>query len=146
MKKHILFFTLSILFSGLQLLGQNVSGTIVDENGEGVIGATILVRGSTQGTTTDFDGNFNLEVPTLTDTLEISYVGYEQQVIPINLRNSIDVVMSLNANEMDEIVVVGYGRQKKRLVTGAISRVSEEDIKATPIPVSYTHLTLPTKA
>ena len=74
-----------------------------------------------------------MNVPSLSDTLEVTYIGYESQIIPINLRSNIDVVLAVQSNELDEIVVVGYGRQKKRLVTGAISRVDEETIKETPV-------------
>jgi TonB-linked SusC/RagA family outer membrane protein len=133
MKKQILYIVLATLFSGLQLVGQNVSGIVLDENGEGVIGATVLLKGSTVGTTTDFDGSYTIDVPSLSDTLEISYIGYETQVIPIGLRSNIDITMAVMSNQLDEIVVVGYGRQKKRLVTGAISRVDEATIKETPI-------------
>jgi len=134
MKKTItIYLTLALLAFSFQLVGQSVSGMIIDEDGAGVIGATILIKGSSQGTTTDFDGNYTIDVNSLTDTLEVSYLGYETQMVPINLRDRVDITMQVQSNQLDEIVVVGYGRQKKRLVTGAISRVSEEDIKATPI-------------
>lgn len=134
MKKTILI-VLSIFLTGFtyQLIAQSVSGLILDENGEGVIGATILVKGSSIGTTTDFDGSYTIDVNSLSDTLEVSYVGYTTQLVPINLRQEINIDMEVMSNELDEIVVVGYGRQKKRLVTGAISRVSGEEIKKTPI-------------
>jgi len=132
-KTNFFFLSLFLIAFSLQLKGQSVSGLILDENGEGVIGATVLVLGSSQGTITDIDGRYSIDVSSLSDTLEISYVGYATQLIPINLRNTIDISMEVMTNQLDEVVVVGYGRQKKRLVTGAISRVSEEDIKATPI-------------
>ena len=134
MKKTIItILSFLIVAMSSQLVAQSVSGIISDESGEGVIGVTIVVKGTTQGTTTDFDGSYTLNVNSLSDTLEVSSIGYETQIVPINLRSELDIVLNVMSNELDEIVVVGYGRQKKRLVTGAISRVSEEDIKATPI-------------
>jgi len=129
--QFFIFFCLIGTFT--ELAGQAVSGVIYDEKGEGVIGATILLKGTTSGTTTDIDGSYSLNVNSLSDTLEVSYVGYETQFVPINLRNNIDVNLAVQSNQLDEVVVVGYGRQKKRLVTGAISRVSEDEIKSTPV-------------
>ena len=134
MKKTIYLLTVFCLLGALpHLVGQSVSGVIYDEQGQGVIGATILLKGTTAGTTSDIDGSYALDVKSLSDTLEVSYVGYETQLVPINLRNNVDVNLAVMSNQLDEVVVVGYGRQKKRLVTGAISRVSEEEIKETPI-------------
>ena len=134
MKKTMkIYLSALLLMASLQLMSQSVSGVILDENGEGVIGATILIKGTSQGTTTEFDGSYTMNVNSLSDTLQVSYIGYKSQVVPINLRTTVDITMMLDANELDEVVVVGYGRQKKRLVTGAISRVSEEEIKSTPI-------------
>ena len=127
----LLFFCL--LASITQLTSQAVSGVVTDDSGESIIGATILLKGTTLGTTSDIDGSYTIDVNSLSDTLEISYIGYETQIVPINLRQNVDISLEFMSNQLDEVVVVGYGRQKKRLVTGAISRVSEEDIKATPI-------------
>ncbi len=132
-KTNLIFLCLLFLGISLQLAGQTVSGTVVDDKGESVIGATILVKGSSLGVTTDIDGSYSIKVNSLSDTLMISYVGYQTQIIPISLRDRIDITMQIESNELDEVVVVGYGRQKKLLVTGAISTVTEEQIKAVPI-------------
>ena len=134
MKKTIYLLTFFCLLGALpNLVGQSVSGVIYDEQGQGVIGATILLKGTTAGTTSDIDGSYALDVKSLSDTLEVSYVGYETQLVPISLRSNVDVNLAVMSNQLDEIVVVGYGRQKKRLVTGSISRVSEDEIKSTPV-------------
>lgn len=136
MKK--LFFnilTLLLIGSCFSLISaQVVSGTITDgQTQESIIGATVLLKGTTIGSISDIDGSFTLEADLLTDTLMISYIGYETIEEPISGRTSIDISMALQSNKLDEIVVVGYGRQKKRLITGAISRVDDEQIKKTPI-------------
>ncbi len=111
-----------------------VKGIILDaETGEAIIGATIVLKGTTTGTLSDFDGSYELNANLSTDSLEIAYVGYKSIVEAINGRNNIDFNLSVNTNELEEIVVIGYGRQKKKVVTGAVSSVSNEEIKATPI-------------
>jgi TonB-linked SusC/RagA family outer membrane protein len=123
-----------IVCIGVNVNGQNTISGIIDdaENGEPIIGATILKKGTADGTISDIDGSFSLNVASLYDTIEVSYVGYKSAIIPIAGRQTVNVSIMLNSLELDEVVVVGYGRQKKREVTGAIARVSEEDINSTP--------------
>ena len=111
-----------------------VSGTITDgETGEAIIGATILVKNTSDGTISDFDGTYKLLVKQLTDTLVISYIGYKTIETPINGRTVIDEVLNVDNNVLDEVVVVGYGRQKKKVVTGAVARISSKEITETPV-------------
>lgn len=125
---------LSLLCLSTFVVGQNtVTGIISDaERSEPIIGATILVKGTDTGTITDIDGNYSIKAGS-SDTLLVSYIGYLAQEIALNGRSSLDVILSLDNVQLDEVVVVGYGRQKKRLVSGAISQVSNEEIKAAPI-------------
>lgn len=104
-----------------------VTGTITDaESGEPLIGANILVQGSTTGTITDFDGKYSIDVPADATTLNISYTGYSTQSIEIAGRTVVDVALS--AGELlEEVVVVGYGSVKKSDLTGAVTAVTEED-------------------
>lgn len=135
-KKNWLILTIGCLFlsvSGLRGQDIDVAGTVIDgESGEPVIGATILLKGTSEGTVTDFDGNYVLKVKSPNDTLMITYIGYKEMIIPVNARNTIDVVLEVFQNQLDEVIVVGYGRQKKKVVTGAVSRVSAEQISSTP--------------
>lgn len=130
---------LSIIFMFLvatNLLAQDaeVSGTVIDnETGEFLLGATVLEKGTGNGTVTDFDGNYTLTVSGQSDTLVIAYTGYKDSEIPINGRSVIDISLKVSASNLDEVVVIGYGRQKKKVVTGAISSVSSKEITSTPI-------------
>ena len=104
-----------------------ISGTITDaESGEPLIGASILAKGTTSGTISDFDGSYTLDVPEGTTTLVFSYTGYSAQEIEVNGQTTIDVTLSAGT-ELEEVVVTGYGTQKAKEVTGSIAHVSAED-------------------
>ena len=96
---------------------KRVTGKVVDKNGEPVIGANVVVKGTTNGTITDFDGNFSLEVPAKAQ-LAISYIGYVAQEIAVGNQTQLKVTLSEDAEALDEVVVVGYGTMKKRDLTG----------------------------
>lgn len=108
-------------------IAQTITGTVTDaESGEPLIGANILVKGTSSGTITDFDGKYSIEVPANATSLEISYTGYSSQTVEIAGRTQID--LSLSAGELlEEVVVVGYGSVKKSDLTGAVSSVTEKD-------------------
>ena len=112
-------------------LSAQVTGVIVDETGEPIIGASILEKGTTNGTITDFDGNFTLDVAEGA-TLEISYVGYATQSLKAAV--SMHVVMKEDTEVLEEVVVVGYGVQKKSDLTGSIAQVTEKDLQKQPAP------------
>lgn len=107
----------------------DVFGKITDETGLGLPGASVVVKGSTNGTTTDIDGNYKLTVPE-TAVLSISYVGYITQDVEIAGRSEINVSMAPDAETLEEVVVVGFGSQKKAHVTGAAASVDMEEILA----------------
>ncbi|MEP1984257.1 MAG: SusC/RagA family TonB-linked outer membrane protein, partial [Maribacter dokdonensis] len=110
-----------------------VSGVVSDETGTPLPGASVVVTGTTNGTQTDFDGNFTLSNVPSNGTLSISYIGYVSQQISINGQSSITVSMEIDAQALDEVVVVGYGAQSRAAVTGAISSVKSEDLNAVPV-------------
>src|SRR5690625_1041385 len=116
----------------------NVSGTVTDQNGEPLIGVNVLVQGTNTGTATDFDGHFALEDISENATLIFSYVGYQTQEVVLNGRSNISVVMVEDLQTLDEVVVVGYGTQKKATVTGAISVIDGEKIMESPA-INYTN-------
>lgn len=101
-------------------------------DGESIIGATVLVKGTQNGTATDLDGNFSLQAAP-TAVLVISAIGYESQEIPVNNRTNIRVVMRSDVIALQDIVVVGYGTQKKINLTGAVSTVSAADLAGKPV-------------
>lgn len=100
------------------------SGTIVDEQGEPIIGASIVQKGTTNGAVSDLDGNFSISVDP-SATLVISYIGYTSQ--ELSPRDNMRVVLKEDATSLDDVVVVGYGVQKKSVVTAAIAKVSADD-------------------
>lgn len=101
--------------------GRTVTGKIIDDTGEPLIGVSVLVKGTTVGTITDFDGNYSLEVPSGKHILVISYIGYKTQDITVGKSNQLNIKMEADTQALDEVVVVGYGVMKKRDVTGAVS-------------------------
>nr|HPM92850.1 SusC/RagA family TonB-linked outer membrane protein [Bacteroidales bacterium] len=111
-----------------------VTGKVSDEGGPGGIpGATVLEKGTTIGAITDADGNYSIAVANSNDTLVFSYIGYKTMEIPIMGRTKIDVTLSADLTELDEVVVIGYGTQKKKVVTGSISTVDAEKIEKIPV-------------
>ena len=121
----ILLMLLCTLFS-TSVYGQDgfaVSGTVVDEVGVPLPGASIIEKGTTNGVVSDFDGNYSFEVANSNATLTISYIGFEAQEVPINGNSVINVTMQSTASTLDEVVLVGYGAVKKKDLTGAISQV-----------------------
>lgn len=104
-----------------------ISGTILDEAGIPVIGANVIVQGTTNGTITDMDGKFSLEV-TPDAVLEISYIGYSTQSIPVGSQTNFNVTLQEDSETLDELVVVGYGTMKKKDLTGAMSALKGDDL------------------
>lgn len=108
-----------------------VSGTVVDSEGLPLPGANVLEKGTTNGTQTDFDGNFTLEVAEGA-TLVISYIGFETQEVPVDGRSTVDVTLAEDSAQLDEVVVVGYGTQRKQDLTGAVSVVKTDELAQQP--------------
>ncbi len=130
-KKLFLFLTLFFVGIGIVTAQTQVRGTVVDEAGIPIIGATIQVKGTGQGTVTDLDGQFSLSAPA-NSTLVISYVGLVTQEVAA--APNVNVILMSDTELLDEIVVVGYGTQRKRDVTSSISKVTGDEIAnlATP--------------
>ncbi|MBK8512409.1 MAG: TonB-dependent receptor [Saprospiraceae bacterium] len=111
-----------------------ISGKVIDdENGEGLPGATILIKGTSRGTTTDINGNFTLSVPDDNTVLEVSYIGYLNVELAVGTQSQFTIILKSDAKALSEVVVVGYGTQKKINLTGAISTVSAKDIASRPV-------------
>ncbi|MCM1489604.1 MAG: TonB-dependent receptor [Muribaculum sp.] len=116
---------------------KSVSGKVVDQNGEAVIGATVMVKGSTNGTATDFDGAYSLNNVAENATLTFSYVGCVTQEVKVAGKSVINVTLREDSNVLDDLVVVGYGTQKKSDVTGALSHVGAEELQSRPVSNAF---------
>ena len=128
-RSWLLGLIISILLIPVSAYAQTqktVTGTVIDETGEPLIGATVKVVGEPICASTDFDGHYVLKIPTTAKQLAFSYVGYDNLIVDIT-SDVIDVTMRPNSEVLDEIVVIGYGVRKKDDLTGSVSTVSEKD-------------------
>ena len=108
-----------------------ITGTVKDSNGEELIGASVVVKGNTSlGTVTDFNGNFQLSVPSENSVIVVSYVGMVTEQFKVEAKRSFNVTLSEN-NQLSEVVVVGYGQQKKASVVGAITQTTGQVLERT---------------
>ena len=125
--KRLLLSFLTLLLCTSMYAQQEITGTVVDEFDEGVIGATVKEKGTSNGTATDLDGNFKLKVKAGT-TLVFSYIGYEKQELPA--QQGMKVVMKDNAAQLAEVVVTGYQVQRKADLTGAVAVMDMKGAKS----------------
>ncbi|MCE7057345.1 TonB-dependent receptor [Algoriphagus sp. AGSA1] len=112
---------------------RTISGNVIDENGEAIPGVTVVLKGTLVGTNTATDGHFSLQVPENGGTLVFSFVGYLSQEIQISDSNTVDITLLEDTKSLDEVVVVGYGTQKKINLTGAVDQVSSEVLENRPV-------------
>ena len=128
MKRLSILFTLLLFVSiGLQAQGQQITGTVVSaEDGSALPGVTVIVRGTTVGAVTDFEGHYEITAPQGSGVLVFSFVGMQTQEIGIGTSTVIDVSMKVDAVNMDEVVVIGYGRATREASTGSVSVVKQE--------------------
>jgi TonB-dependent starch-binding outer membrane protein SusC len=127
-----LLMLLTIASGLVQAQGRIVSGNVKDSKGEAIPGVNIQVKGTSNGTISGSTGDFQLSVESDNDVLVFSFVGFEKQEIQVGSKTTIEVVLADDVSELDEIVVVGYGEQKKSVVTGAITKVSGESLNNVP--------------
>ena len=130
---HLFGLMAFLLLTSVQSFAQNlnVSGRVLDENGEGLIGAGVVIQGTTKGTITDIDGNYELSVPQGA-TLEFSCVGYATQSVEVT-GSRLDVTLAPDKRLIDESVVIAYGSQNKVTITGAVTAVSGESLMKSPV-------------
>ena len=129
-----LFLTLTLMLLSIGASAQDkitVTGTVVDGTGETIIGASVMEVGTTNGTVTDFDGNFKLQVKNANAQIRISYIGFTTKTVKVS-SNPMQITIEEDDKTLTEVVVVGYGAQKKESVIGAISQVSSKDLLSTP--------------
>ena len=133
LRKCLMLGLLAMLMP-LSLLAQDikVQGVVKDQTGETVIGATVMQKGTSNGTVTDFDGNFSLTVPS-NATLTISYIGFATQDIAVNGQTDLQIVMKDDSQTLSEVVVVGYGTMRKSDLTGAVGSLGAKDMENSPV-------------
>ena len=130
-KQHKVFMFLMLMILGISAYGQNVriSGTVVsDTDGSPLIGVTVQIKGTTKGTSTDIHGVYSLDV-NKGQTLVFSYIGFKNQEVKIDTKNTLNISLQEDFEVLDEVVVVGYGTMKRSDLTGAVVSVTNEDIK-----------------
>ncbi len=133
--RNLRFLLLSLYFftSIVTFAQTNVRGRVVDTTGETLIGVNVIVKGTSQGTVSDINGEFSLPVPSSNSTLIFSYVGFVEQEIPLNGRTYLNVTMEQDTEILDEVIVVGYGTQRRTSVTGAVSTLSDTELIKAPV-------------
>lgn len=112
---------------------KNVSGVVTDQNGDPIIGANVMVKGTTNGTITDVDGNFTINNVSQSAILVVSYIGYVTKEIPVGRQQPLRIVLQEDQQTLDEVIVVGYGTMKKSDITGAIASVDKDKIARQPV-------------
>jgi TonB-linked SusC/RagA family outer membrane protein len=134
MKRLSILFTLLLFVGlGLQAQGLQITGNVVSaEDGSALPGVTVIVKGTTVGAVTDFEGKYEITIPDGSTTLVFSFVGMQTQEIAIGTSTAINVTMEIDAVNMDEVVVIGYGTATREASTGAVSVVKEEQLRDIP--------------
>jgi TonB-dependent starch-binding outer membrane protein SusC len=137
MKKNLRLFLMFLIFitgtSGI-FAQRTVTGTVLDDQKQPVIGANVVIKGTTNGTMTDVNGKYSLNVPSPSSIITFSFIGYVSQDVIAGNSSVIDAVMQTEATALTEVVVVGYGTQKKTSLTGSVSTVKGESLTAYPVP------------
>ena len=133
-----LMFTVLFAVLAVGAYAQNkITGTVVDAQGEPVIGASVVIKGTSNGTVTDFDGKYIINNAPAKGDLVISYVGYRTQTVSLAGKSQINATLEEDKQLLDEVVVVGYGVQRKSDVTGALTRVGEKELNARPVSNAF---------
>lgn len=130
---YLLFFF--VLTAGLQAqVTEPITGTVIDTDGNPLIGVTVVEKGTSTGTVTDLDGNFSLSVAGSTSILRFTYIGFSPSEILIGSQTDISVTLDTDSATLDEIVVIGYGTQKRADVTGSVSQIDGAELNIGPLP------------
>ncbi len=133
MKKLSLVFTLVLFCVGVTMAQRTITGTVTDDSGETLIGATVLAQGTTTGTVTDFDGKYALTVPEGATTLVVSYTGFATEEVAIGVSDVIDVTLTESAEQLTEVVVTGLGIKREKKALGyAVTTLGTKDIELRP--------------
>ena len=128
-----MLYLLFISAVGAWAQSTTITGRVTSETGEGLPGVTVVLKGTTVGASTNSEGNYTLTVPNGTGTLVISFIGYSSQEVPINNRSTINVSLAPDMKALEEVVVIGYGTQKQREVTGSIATLEAKQLEDQPV-------------
>lgn len=131
LKNMRILLSMLFVFLSVNAVAQNITGTVKDNLGEPAIGASVVEKGTSNGTITDVDGKFTLKVSGKYP-IEVSYIGYMTQVINLKGKTSLNIILQEDTKTLDEVVVVGYGTVKKADLSGSVVSINKEDIKGTP--------------
>jgi hypothetical protein len=133
MLKRTVFFVLLLLANLSLMAQQTITGVVKDTGGQPMSGVTVVVKGTSTGTLTGVDGKYSLPVPAGATTLRFSFIGFTNLELPISGKSVIDATLQEAVNEMSEVVVVGYGTQRRATITGAITSVGSKELTAVPV-------------
>lgn len=139
-KKLLLMFMCSIVTMFVHAQNLQITGTVKDSKGESLIGASVVAVGSSMGVITDLDGNFTLTVSQNVKEITVSYVGFTTQNVSIQGKTHVEVILKEKEGLLDDVVVVGYGTQKKATLTGAVSSISGDAMRQRPVASMSTAL------
>lgn len=137
MRKQFFFITIFLIAITTQSLAQRartITGVVYDENGSGMAGANVVEKGTNNGTVTNSTGRYTIHISSARNPLEVTFVGYIPKTVGIGASDAVDVYLEPDATNLNQVVVVGYGTQKKASLIGAISQVSAEDLKKSFTP------------
>src|SRR6266487_2007493 len=127
--KHLFALTPFLFLSYFVIAQTRVTGKVTGPDSKAVFGATVAVKGTTVATTTSADGTYSIVMPPNADVLVFSYVGYEVSEVNMRGKNSVDIVMKAQSTTLNEVVVIGYGTQKKKDITGAVSVINVNNLR-----------------
>ena len=132
--RAVILSVLLLTFCAPYLQAQiKITGTVTDETKETVIGANVVVKGTSTGVTTDLDGKYTITVPDNNAVLVFSFIGYTTQEIPVNGKKVIDVVFKEDGVMLNEVVAIGYATVKKSDLTGSVAKVDMDDLSKAPV-------------
>ena len=137
----ILFLGISGFASGQ---GRVISGLVTDKDGQAIPGVAIMIKSTTSGTTSDISGHYSITVPSSESVLVFSFIGYLNETVPVGDRTSINITLTPSVQNLEEVVVVGYGTLKKKDITSSLVSVKGSDL--TPIPAAQVPAGAPASA
>ncbi len=133
LNKHLILLFVMLIGLSSAAIAQKIKGQILDANATPIIGASVVEAGTTNGVITDFEGAFSLELSKKDAKIKVSFIGYESQEITVGNQSFIKVTLTEDVTELEELVVIGYGTQKKQNVTGAIASIDSKAIEGRPV-------------
>ncbi len=133
MKKNLLIFILLLLAVHINAQDRSINGIVKSSDGEAIPGANVVIKGTTKGTVTGSDGSFSIAIPGSDVELSISFIGFETKLMPVGNNTFLEVVLQSDFMELDQVVVVGYGTQKRANLTGAVGSIEASSIENKPI-------------